>query len=253
MGTIKDFRSYEQMDKIYRLLETHGKSHQPYIVKFERGNQLLIFFGSRHSNKTDDLQVTEIENLWSIFIEHTNSTKVAVGEGGIRSASSTKAESITEHSEAGLLAWLARRDNIEVVSPEPDRTEEIGYLLAEGFTTAQILTYYFARQMLQWKRSDHLSYTVLQDYASDCMKKYGSVYQWNESTDLQNILSLYSKVAGKAFDPSDEKTLYELSRPSANSVAAASGLYRDLSVYTAIKAYWKGGKDIFAVYGSGHA
>lgn len=61
------------------------------------------------------------------------------------------------------------------------------------------------------------------------------------------------ETSGEVFDVEKKKLLYSLSDPYSNPVSASSSVFRDVSIFAAIQKYWAQGKDIFIVYGSGHA
>jgi len=250
----KLFRSYDEMDKIYQQLHAKGAVNRPYLVKLQNPSQTLTFFGCRHSNDIHDPQNGEIEKEWHEFIKHDNPQKVAFCEGGLRQLESDKETAILKYSEPGLLTWLTHKSNIPIISPEPDETKEIQYLVSEGFLVPQIMTYYFGRQMYQWLKRDHKNHADWRPYADRNIKSYAKLQPLSaEKLGLKKVLSMYQEVTGAPFNNNDEKLLYSLSDPTSNPVSAASGVFRDISLFTAIKADWEANKDVFALYGSGHA
>lgn len=248
------FRSYEEMDKIYQQLHAKGAVSLPYLVKVQNTRQKLIFFGCRHSNDIADPQNAEIEKEWHKFLKHDNPQKVAFCEGGVRPIESDKETGILKYSEPGLLTWLAHKSNIPIISPEPDETKEIQYLVSESFSVPQIMTYYFGRQMYQWLKRDYKNHADWKPYAERYIQSYAKLQPLSaEKLGLKKVLLMYQEVTGVPFNKNDEKLLYSLSDPTSNPVSAASGVFRDISLFAAIKADWVANKDVFALYGSGHA
>lgn len=250
----KIFCSYDEMDKIYQQLHAKGVVDRPYLVKVQNNKQTLTFFGCRHSNDIHDPQNVAIEKEWHKFIEHDNLQKVAFCEGGLRPLESDKEMAILKYSEPGLLSWLAHKSNIPIISPEPDETKEIRYLVSEGFSVPQIMTYYFGRQMYQWLKRDHKNHADWESYAERYIHSYAELQPLSaEKLGLKTVLLMYQEITGVPFNKNDEKLLYSISDPTSNPVSAASGLFRDISLFNAIKAAWKANKDVFVLYGSGHA
>ncbi|HSW99455.1 MAG TPA: hypothetical protein VLH38_00285 [Patescibacteria group bacterium] len=249
-----DFRNYEEIDAIYQQRHKAGMVNEPYIVRVKNGNQTLLFFGARHSNDASDPQVQAIEKEWKQFVADTDTPKIAFCEGGAPPVGKTREEAIRRYSESGLLTWLAKQDGIKVRSPEPNKTQEIDFLFAQGFNATQIMTYYFGRQMLQWARRDYKNKPDWEAYARHLIADYGLLHQWEgNNLTLRMVLRMYEEHEGRAFDPKDEQTLYDLSNPSSSPVSAVSGLCRDISILRAVTRSWQAGRSTFAVYGSGHA
>jgi len=53
---------------------------------------------------------------------------------------------------------------------------------------------------------------------------------------LKKVIIMYQKVTGVPFNKNDEKFLYSLNDPTSNPVSAASGVFRDTSLFAATKA-----------------
>lgn len=248
------FRTYQEMDEVYQQLHANNTVNDPYLVKLIQSNQMLTFIGCRHSNDVDDNQNKFIENEWVLFLKNNNKQKIAFCEGGLRPLEKNKDLAIRKYSEPGLLTWLAHKDNIRTVSPEPDETTEIDYLVSKRFNISEIMTYYFGRQMYQWLKRDYKNYPKWESYAERHIASYANLKPLREyNLTLLNVMTMYESIIGIPFNKTDEKSLYEISAPTSNAVSAASGVYRDISLLNAVKEAWDQGSDVFSVYGSGHA
>lgn len=101
-------RNAKQVAAVYEALNKQGKADDPYILKYERGGRLLIFFGARHSNDPEDAQWIDLEKHWKAFIGHTNSRKIVLYEQGpLNLEHLSKIEALQQESESGLVVWLA--------------------------------------------------------------------------------------------------------------------------------------------------
>ena len=108
--------------------------------------------------------------------------------------------------------------------------------------------------MYQWLERDYKTQPDWRSYADFFISKHASAKtSSDEHLSLDDVLEMFNAVTDKPFDPRARSVLYNLSDPSANPVSSASGLFRDISLMSAITTAWNAGKDIFALYGSGHA
>lgn len=254
---MNQFRTRNEVSEIYGRLSAEGISERPYIVEAGNDQQLLTFFGANHTNEPDDPQWEELENHWQRFLQHDNPHRVVIHE---RSVSDDEAiedmdtkQAIKTFSESGWIVKAAQAAGVQAEWGEPDRIEEIAYL-KERFTVPQIITYYFGRQMHQWWREDRANEPDWQTYATEALGHYNALHFWGgEELTLDKALAWYQENIGKAFDPEDGQALYDVSDPAKSEVSAASGLYRDEWLYDKIAGHWQQGKDVFVVYGNGHA
>ena len=249
-----NFRTVEQMSEIYAELSDEGKEQQPYILEYEAEGQKLIFFGSIHTADPEHMQTSLLDRKWHEFINFDGPHKHVLSEGNLRPVEGkNKIQAIKSDAESGHICWLAAKDNVPITSPEPSRENEINYLRNNGFSHEEIITYYFARQMLQWISYDHINEPNWKEYAKN-IELYASVHDWGSmNLSLSSVLKTYKEQTGRDFSKDDREGLYKLSDPSQSPVSAASGRYRDEALYNVIKNKWQEGHSLFVVYGSGHA
>ncbi len=247
-------RSHAEMYEIYQQRAAEGLE-PPVLLEYANDKQLLLFFGSSHSNNPDDEQWPALEENWNKFVTHQNGNKTVITESHLSPgelAGKSREQALAEHSESGLTLWLAGQAGIAAESGEPSREAEINHL-KRSYSDAQIMTYYFGRQMHQWVTRDYRTNPDWQPYAADCVQKYYSLGVWGEQFDLDRVLAWFAENTGKPFDPQDKELLYALSDPSQSEVSSASGRFRDEHLKELIQDKWQEGQDVFVVYGSGHA
>lgn len=135
----------------YARIETEG-FQRPYIVEAGSGNHKILFYGSDHVNDPNHPQFQDIENRWNTFITQTKSP-IALVEGRFDEVNAAdtqdRTKSIVDGGEAQFVVHLARRDNVQVDSPEPDRVWEANEL-AKEFGKDKVVFYYFIRQLSWW-------------------------------------------------------------------------------------------------------
>ncbi len=214
----------------------------------------MIFFGARHSNDPTDAQWPTLEKHWKAFLDNGNKQRIVLYEQGpLDIGALSKKEALQQNGESGLVVWLAAQSGIPTEWPEPDQVNQVTYLKKQGYDDASIMSYYFARQMLQWITRDYLTADDWRAYAESCIRNYESLGCWEETLTLEKALEWFKRVSEKDFDIKDGKAMYRLSDPSQSKISAASGQCRDERLLEVISSNWNNGTDIFVVYGSGHA
>lgn len=246
--------SPDEVEGVYASLKERGEAGKPYVLHYEVDGAHVTFFGSIHTSDQMNSQWGELQREWATFLDHNNQNKILLIEKGDAARDKgSKEEMISRHGESGYAVWLAQKVGVAIESPEPDRVEEIEYLRGQGYTDRDIIHYYFGRQMHQWVRQDKDLEPNWRTYAEDTINRYNSLDCWQNRLGLPTVLAWHKEVTGKSFDVSDERALYDISDPSQNPVSAASGAYRDMTISHKIQQHAQAGKDVFVVYGSGHA
>lgn len=250
------FRSQKEAEALSHERYERGLGEVPYVIELERDATRLVFVGVSHSNELNHPQWPMIESTWTDFISSENPLKIAFSEGGKRDLAFTIQEAIAHDGDPGLLTFLAARDGIECVSPDDNRSEEINYMLNRGDVVDEIVAYYSVRQLQQWVRQDRQKDVDWETYLQTTLGYYQRVHDWQG-----HELSLdYAKMAmrtrlGFEFDPQniDEQQLEFHSSPYSNPVAAHSSTFRDVSLFSSIRTALDQHKDVFVIYGYGHA
>lgn len=248
------FRTHEEMDEVYQGFAKRGERSWPYLLEYTNNHQILIFFGCKHSTDLADSQWPVLEAKWTAFATNDNDKKVLIYERqDFDIKDETRDSALAKYSESGLAVWLAVQSEVLYVSGEPQMIAEIEHL-KKRFSIPEIVTYYFARQMLQWLTRDSQMEPDWRIYATNTLNKYATLGCWeNAKLELEVVLDWFKTVYGKEFDSKDRQTLYNLSDPSQSKISSASGVFRDEHLFQKIKAKWQAGYDVFVVYGTGHA
>lgn len=95
----------------------------PHLVRFDPPRGSLLYYGARHTYSPHDVQVEQIERLWTCF-----QPTIAFNEGGNPPVEASRDAAVEKHGEAGLVRFLAARDDVPVASLDPDRAEEVAHL-----------------------------------------------------------------------------------------------------------------------------
>lgn len=246
--------SYDQ----YAEIEKRG-FEMPYVVEAGHGNHKLLFYGSEHTNNPENSQFQDIEGRRERFTAQTDQP-IALVEGRFDETSEEetkgRTESIIAGGEAQFVVYLARRDNVEVVSPEPDRVWEANEL-AKEFGRDNVVFYYFIRQVGWWNR-----FTEKPDVQSEAKKMLELMeksYGWDEvDFSIERMAAIHEELFAKSLAWDDTQWVYDITTPTphdyvTNELARRSGELRDEYILKQIEQYWQTGKSPFAIFGSAHA
>lgn len=243
--------SHKAMSKKYQEL-ANSKFSFPYVIEIKIDNQMLCYLGTHHIYSTEDKQINSILESWKAFLESGKENRVVLIEGGMRPLTTSINEAITNYSEAGLMVYLANKEEVPIFSPEPDPIFEINSLL-KVFSKEEIEYYYFARLVNQWNRLTKK--TDFESYISRYLEIDKKDSGWRDfDFSVRYMVEIHNKNKDHKFDSIlCKECCYNDSNPSINPVSSQSSLIRDEHIVTEILRLWKENKSIFVVYGSGHA
>ena len=243
--------SPRQLNNIYQKLHNQ-KFDYPYFYKIVKRNRYLYFLGPHHISDPKDSQVKVIKNRWNEFLELTKKKNcIVLIEGGKRPLFKSEKDAIEKHGEPGLLTLLANKESIKVISPEPYEDEEANSI-SKKFGREKTIYYYFARQVTQWHR--YLEKPNFEKYMIHLLKEYEEILHWdNFDFSLNCMVRLHDKYHDHKFDKENSDCFYKDSNPMDSEVCAGSSENRNIYIVSEILKLWEKGKNIFVVYGSGHA
>jgi hypothetical protein len=237
-----------------RYKELDQEKISPFFYKISNSKQCLYFVGPHHAFDPEDPQIEVIRNYWNEFLKETEKKKcVVLVEGGKRPVKDDDTEEhlIKSNGEPSFVAYLAYQEDIDYYSPEPDEKEEIEEMV-KAFNKADIMYYYIARVALQWnKLNPKPDFAV---YINGFLKEYQEITGWKDfDFSVDNFIREHNKRYKHKFKETDEKCFYHDSNPFTSEFSRMSGDIRDNHILNEILKLWKEGKNIFIVFGSGHA
>jgi hypothetical protein len=220
----------------------------------KNGKSQLFYFGSGHSNDPDNPQNAKIKRHWKLFLQDSiGRERVAMVERGVKKIPDNEVGAIKAQGEGGLLTYLANRDGVDVVSPEPRRIEELQGLLDAGYRQQEIEYYYFAGSVVRWHRvKDQSSF---EEFAKQHFQNRPPFWVIDSLATMREI---HKDLFGGELDENEVTFFSAITKPRfgatvINHIARDSGLIRDAHIVQQIKNSWDQGKCIFAVFGAGHA
>lgn len=237
-------------EKIKELLLTWEEYSQirfevPYVYEIEKGNKVLFYFGSRHTNDKNHQQFVEFKKLWKKFLDNKNENKIVFVEGGHgEDKYNSEDESIEKHGEAGLATYLSNKENIEIISPEVD-SKYIYQELNKKYSEDEILYHRVANVLLQWNRQ------VEKPDVKEYLERFSV-------GDYERIQKIHKDLFNKELNPDDNDHFYNHVAPNEynsviNEISREESLHRDTFITENILNYWNKEYSIFIVFGSGHA
>lgn len=242
-----DYDEYAQLESV----------SSPKMFEVTNGKQYLYYYGASHVNDPEHPMLPHIEEYWSKFLSVVDdkSTAVAVNEGGLRNPEGDRDTMIKRDGEGGLITYLATKENIEIISPEPNRMDVDKELLKE-FSKDEIQCYYFVRVVNQYLQSKPEK--SFEDYIKKILEVDKKESDWSDfDFSLENMKRIHTQIFGNEFNLEEQGFFYTVINPSRkdtviNAIARASSGYRDMFIIEKIIEKWGEGKSLFVVYGFSH-
>ena len=237
-----DIMTYEEAAK--------SRHSFPYVIKLRAGKGTLLYFGALHNNDPKHPQNEQIQRRWKSF-----RPSIAFNEGGDPPTLKVAEEAVSRFGEAGLVRFLAARDNVPVRSLEPGRAEEVATLL-KSYTPEQLKVFYALRQIPAYRRGkndetldEKVEFTL--NWLSNVPGLEGAPHTLAElgesSARLLPKLKDWREVPDSWFDPG-----YTQPPSYLNEVARQSNRFRDEYMVNLLVSEVKLGKRVFAVVGGSH-
>lgn len=238
----------------------------------EYEGKYISYFGVQHENKPEHGMFDEIEDKFDevkpdiVFVEgyialnKNNKEEVE----GLRNIS--KEEAIIKHGENIFTAKLAADRGIPVESPEPEFSDEVRYLVDQGFSKDHVFAYYFHKVIPHYIDShsnEERSAESFREFMEPILEGFkestnwdGFDYSyehavdigraiWNEDLDVINFNE-------RKVDPVLRKK-FEGEHTTVNDIAAESSLFRDMHIANKIDEALQKHDRVLVVYGSAHA
>lgn len=233
----------------------------PWFFTLIENNQWLYFLGISHESDPSHPQNNYIKEKWDEFLKLTEGLpRIVFQEGGLRDVSATEEEAITRDGEAGLIRYLSHKSNVEIISPELKKQDQLG-LLTGKFERDAVAYFYFARTVDQWLRIK--SDTSLELYIKSMFGQTNNYKGWEDfDMSLENFKKLHKRFLGKEFDEKDRMAFNNAINPAKdpakegtiiNEVSQSLQRVRDEYILEQIDKYWSEGRSLFIVYGTSHA
>lgn len=220
----------------------------PYVLLADQGPGALLYYGSRHVYDPADPQVADLQRRWASF-----RPTLAFNEGGDPPAEREVAAAM-QYGEAGLVRYLARRDNVPVRSLDPPLADQIDSARSAGYEPESVKLFFVLRYYVSYRRAEHpqspdaFIARVLRDPAwagrlagPPCdLKELASSYDslFPQQTDWHAVPDAF-------FDPVSTTTIL-------NRISRTVSQHRDRFIMRLLAEAVQRGERVFAVVGASH-
>jgi|SRR3989344_2849971 len=233
--------------------ESKKYGESPFTFEIENDKQVLFYFGSNHSHDPENHQYPILRKYWERFLAVTkDKDKIVLVEGGSRNVEKDEETAITRGAEASFITLAAYKVNIPAMSPDINLEE-----LVEQFPDIpkeEVLLMRFINVVDSFQRH-RLTGTFEEVFERWFAHRRRSKTWEGIDISLPKLKEIYKKVLNKDFDLKDN--MGQLADPNKtgtriNEITTILTDAREVSIVSGIEKYWKEGKSIFAVFGSGH-
>lgn len=248
-------KTYKEMHEKYNEI-SNKQMEFPYFYKHIKENKILYFLGAQHSNDIEHPQFSKMEEYFKQFLQEVrtnknNSVILIEGTVGPIKEEDTREQLVREYGEVGVALYLGYKNNISVVSAEPNVEDQIFEMLKK-YTKEEVVLFYFLNIVYQWVRSE--SKESIEEYYPRYLFDYtNNSYLEHLDISLEHMKKLYKNTFHKDFNPREDiKTIYDYINPTDENISGADGTIRDTHILKQVQEYWKE-NNLFIVYGSGHS
>lgn len=231
---------FNPSDSIILFEQYTGGHERPFIVKSNNA----VIFGATHTRNPKDVQIAQMENLWSDF-----KPTFALVEGRLGFLLPPFMDPVRELGEGGMLKALAHRDGVSIknwdLSKERLSDSLQHYFTREQIALQQILNPYFVN--LRFGKS-----AAPEEAISRYLKRAAYVGLDDSIRTTQDVDRLWKKYFPTGPDWRETSDEYALPGYLSRMMAISNDI-RNRQLVTAVKELLRKGERVFVVCGSSHA
>ena len=243
-------------DKVIEKYKEIGRG--PYTFEIDNGQQALFYFGGNHSRDPQNEQYLKLREYWQKFLSKTEGKpRIVLVEKELRRVGSDENTTIQNGSEGSLVSLWAGQKEIPLACPEPNLSEVYSRTVTE-FSLDLVAYYEFSVAHSNWLR-----YPEPRDGQQAFVNFIERFFDWiktkPEWTDydwsLDKMKNMHRELFKEEFDENRRNNYINpnLDETIINKIARFESDIRDIHIVSEIQKYWKEGKNILVVFGSGHA
>ena len=243
VAAVKDF---EQPVMSMEEYSRQGDHVRPYIYRLKNGKAEVYVLGIDHTKDPNDAQIDSIEKAWEAF-----DPNVLLVEGRLGFLFSGLQDPVKRHGEGGKAVSLAKRDNVDFYTWEPQKQDEVTMML-KRFPAKQVAMFYSLRPYLSnfrfGKPADPDA--KLQSYI-DSRTDYDGIR--GEINTVSEIDSIWKADFPQEKDWRDSTDEQGWPKGYLAEMAAYSNELRNIHMINAILEMMEQRKKVFITMGSSHA
>ena len=231
----------------------YGRS--PFTFEVEKDGQVLYYFGANHSLDPYNHQYPLLKQYWSNFLEVTQGKeKIVLVEIEPRNPTHQDEQSVIKAgSEGDFITFLANKANVPVACPDISKLEFIK--MRPDFNKNAFLLHTFLSWIDQHQKLDGFKDKFENNFEEWCERQKKREV-WKElKISLEKVKQIYKEVIGRDFNLEENQNNFinpNRTDTKLNELVREYSNERELKIVSEIEGYWKEGKSILAVLGSGH-
>ncbi len=257
MPLSEDLKNLLSREKYIELYKSGKKRADPFFYTIEKYGQNLFYFGGNHNHDPSNFYYPELKKFWEQFLSITNKdNSIVMNEGGLWKIRENDEEAIKAGGECSLITLWAHLAGYPIISPEFPSSELVNELL-KFFSKDLIFYHRVARETMSYHKSFPRPTNYEEYYGRFNLHRFS--LGWPDyDYSLEHAKTIHKDLFHTDFDPNDEEFFYKnVPSPYENSVlneiSRQETLIRDIYIVEQILKSWKEGKNIFIVFGGGHA
>ena len=230
-------------------MEEYGRSGghvRPYIYRLKGDKGEVYVLGIDHTVDPEDRQIDSVEKAWEEF-----QPDVLLVEGRLGFLLGGLQDPVKNYGEGGKAVSLAKRDEVEFYTWEPQKQDEVNMML-QRFPAKKVAMFYSLRPYLSNFRfgKPEDPDATLKDYI-ESRTDYNGIR--GEITSVAEIDSIWTADFPKEKDWRDSTDEYGWPEGYLADMAAYSNELRNIHMINAILDLMNQGKKVFITMGSSHA
>lgn len=223
-----------------------GGHVRPYIYRLKNAKGAVYVLGIDHTIDPEDRQIDSVEKAWEEF-----KPDVLLVEGRLGFLFGGLQDPVKTYGEGGKAVSLAKRDNVEFYTWEPQKQDEVNMML-QRFPAKQVAMFYSLRPYLsnfRFGKPDDPDAT-LKSYI-ESRTDYDGLR--GEITSVAEVDSIWKTDFPQEKDWRDSTDEYGWPKGYLTDMAAYSNELRNIHMVNAILDLMEERKKVFITMGSSHA
>jgi len=216
------------------------------VCKFEKSKKIIVFFGSQHSKRED--QVTEIEKE----INQLNPEIILIEGHYDQATYKLREESLSKGGEMGFTSYLAKKNKIKLLSNDPPDEDSILFITKKYGKNICFL-YFFIKNLDSYTRNKK---EKLKEWSEYTISEFIKKSNWsNYDYSIKNLNKIFRSLTGKNLDINQDFYKYlnpHLSISVFNEISRDLSNFRDSFMMSLLKKVLIKYDKIFIIKGKSH-
>lgn len=219
---------------------------RPYIYHLKKGQGEVYVLGIDHTKDKADHQIDSINKIWNKF-----KPDVALVEGRLGFLFEGIQDPVEVYGENGGTFALAKKDDVEVFTWEPERQVEVNLML-QKFPAKKVAFFYALRPYLSdFRHGKPANPDAKMQSLIESRTDYDGLR--NQISSVAEVDSIWRADFPEEKDWRDSSDQYGWPEGYLSAMAGYSNIVRDIHMCSAVLELMEQGKKVFITMGSSHA